>query len=65
MSTRPPRSYSSFCTVAQASEVVAQRWVPLILREIMGGYDRFNEIRRALPLIQRPSLDSALEGRRA
>jgi DNA-binding HxlR family transcriptional regulator len=45
--------------------VVAQRWVPLILREIMVGYDRFNEIRRALPLIQRPSLDSALEGRRA
>jgi DNA-binding HxlR family transcriptional regulator len=31
--------------------VVAQRWVPLILREIMVGYHRFNEIRRALPLI--------------
>ena len=32
------RSYGSFCPVAQASEVVAQRWVPLILREIMVGY---------------------------
>jgi DNA-binding HxlR family transcriptional regulator len=51
MPTRPPRSYGSFCPVAQASEVVAQRWVPLILREIMVGYRRFNEIRRALPLI--------------
>jgi DNA-binding HxlR family transcriptional regulator len=51
MPTRPPRSYGSFCPVAQASEVVAQRWVPLILREIMVGYHRFNEIRRALPLI--------------
>ena len=49
--TRPPRSYGSFCPVAQASEVVAQRWVPLIVREIMVGYHRFNEIRRALPLI--------------
>jgi len=46
-----PRSYGSFCPVAQASEVVAQRWVPLILREIMVGYHRFNEIRHALPLI--------------
>jgi DNA-binding HxlR family transcriptional regulator len=51
MPTRPVRSYGSFCPVAQASEVVAQRWVPLILREIMVGYHRFNEIRRALPLI--------------
>ena len=51
MPTRPPRSYGSFCPVAQASEVVAQRWVPLILRESMVGYHRFNEIRRALPLI--------------
>ena len=51
MPTRPPRSYGSFCPVAQASEVVAQRWVPLIVREIMVGCHRFNEIRRALPLI--------------
>ncbi|HEX6104272.1 MAG TPA: winged helix-turn-helix transcriptional regulator [Gemmatimonadales bacterium] len=51
MPTRPARSYGSFCPVAQASEVVAQRWVPLILREIMVGSHRFNEIRRALPLI--------------
>lgn len=51
MPARPSRSYGSFCPVAQASEVVAQRWVPLILREIMVGARRFNELRRALPLI--------------
>lgn len=51
MPTRPARSYGSFCPVAQASEGVAQRRGPLILREIMVGYHRFNEIRRALPLI--------------
>ena len=38
LSSYPSRSYGSFCPVAQASEVVAQRWVPLILREIMVGY---------------------------
>ena len=51
MPIRPTRSYGSFCPVAQASEVVAQRWVPLILREIMVGCRRFNEMRRTLPLI--------------
>ncbi|MEP7175831.1 MAG: hypothetical protein ABI860_04710 [Gemmatimonadales bacterium] len=30
------------------AEVVAQRWVPLIMRDIMVGYHRFNEIRHVL-----------------
>jgi DNA-binding HxlR family transcriptional regulator len=61
MSICPPRSYGSFCPVAQASEVVAQRWVPLILREIMVGYHRFNEIRHALPLISPSVLSQRLK----
>jgi DNA-binding HxlR family transcriptional regulator len=61
MTTCPPRSYGSFCPVAQASEVVAQRWVPLILREIMVGYHRFNEIRHALPLISPSVLSRRLK----
>jgi DNA-binding HxlR family transcriptional regulator len=61
MSACPPRSYGSFCPVAQASEVVAQRWVPLILREIMVGYHRFNEIRHALPLISPSVLSQRLK----
>jgi DNA-binding HxlR family transcriptional regulator len=61
MSSVPPRSYGSFCPVAQASEVVAQRWVPLILREIMVGYHRFNEIRHALPLISPSVLSQRLK----
>jgi DNA-binding HxlR family transcriptional regulator len=60
MSTCPPRSYGSFCPVAKGSEVVAQRWVPLILREIMVGYHRFNEIRHALPLISPSVLSQRL-----
>jgi DNA-binding HxlR family transcriptional regulator len=61
MTSCPPRSYGSFCPVAQASEVVAQRWVPLILREIMVGYHRFNEIRHALPLISPSVLSQRLK----
>ena len=61
MTACPPRSYGSFCPVAQGSEVVAQRWVPLILREIMVGYHRFNEIRHALPLISPSVLSQRLK----
>ncbi len=61
MTDCPTRSYGSFCPVAQASEVVAQRWVPLILREIMVGYHRFNEIRHALPLISPSVLSQRLK----
>jgi DNA-binding HxlR family transcriptional regulator len=61
MSDCPPRSYGSFCPVAQGSEVVAQRWVPLILREIMVGHHRFNEIRHALPLISPSMLSRRLK----
>jgi DNA-binding HxlR family transcriptional regulator len=57
----PPRSYGSFCPVAQGSEVVAQRWVPLILREIMVGHHHFNEIRHALPLISPSMLSRRLK----
>jgi DNA-binding HxlR family transcriptional regulator len=60
MTSCPPRSYGSFCPVAQASEIVAQRWVPLILREIMVGYHHFNEIRHALPLISPSVLSQRL-----
>ncbi len=41
--------YGQFCPVAKAAEVVCQRWTPLILRELLLGSRRFNEIRRGVP----------------
>lgn len=41
--------YGQFCPVSKAAEVVCQRWTPLILRELLVGSTRFNEIRRGLP----------------
>jgi DNA-binding HxlR family transcriptional regulator len=37
-----------FCPVARASEIVAERWTPLPLRELLAGHERFNQIRRGL-----------------
>ena len=40
--------YGQFCPIARASEIFAERWTPLILREIMQGRHHFNEMLRGL-----------------
>ena len=42
-------SYGQFCPVARATEILAGRWTPLVLRELLGGCRRFNDFRRGLP----------------
>ena len=54
------KGYGQFCPVAVASEVFAERWTPLILRELFCGSHRFNDIRRGLPLISRTLLAQRL-----
>lgn len=49
------RTYGQFCPVAQAAEIVAERWTPLVLRELLTGSHRFNDLRRGVPLMS-PSL---------
>ena len=49
------QKYRQYCPVARASEIVADRWTPLILRELILGSRRFNHIERGLPGIS-PSL---------
>jgi DNA-binding HxlR family transcriptional regulator len=43
--------YGQFCPVAAASEVLAERWTPLVVRELMFGSTHFNDLRRGLPLM--------------
>lgn len=42
-------SYGQFCPLALASEIVGERWTPLVLRELMLGSTRFNDIHRGVP----------------
>lgn len=48
--------YGNFCPVSLGSEVLADRWTPLILRELFLGNTRFNDIARCLPGISRSLL---------
>lgn len=49
------RGYGQFCPVAKAAEIVTERWTPLVLRELLMGSRRFNDLRRGVPLMS-PSL---------
>ena len=48
--------YGQFCPVAVASEIFAERWTPVILRELVLGSRRFNQIQRGVPRISRALL---------
>jgi DNA-binding HxlR family transcriptional regulator len=50
------RGYGQFCPVALGAEVFAERWTPLILRELLAGSHRFGELQRGLPHIPRALL---------
>ena len=52
--------YGQFCPIAKASEILATRWTPLILRELMADIHSFNDIHRGVPLISRAVLVARL-----
>lgn len=43
------KGYGQFCPLALATEIVGERWTPLVLRELLLGSRRFNDIHRGLP----------------
>lgn len=53
--------YGQYCPVSKASEVVAERWTPLILRELLMDSHRFNDILRGVPSISRSLLSKRLK----
>lgn len=41
--------YGQYCPVAMAANIVAQRWTMLVIRELLLGSRRYNDIRRGVP----------------
>jgi DNA-binding HxlR family transcriptional regulator len=54
------RSYGQFCPVAKAAEILAERWTLLVVRELLAGSHRFNELRRGVPLMSPTLLSKRL-----
>ena len=51
--------YGQFCSMARAHEVLGGRWTLLIVREILCGSRRFNDIRRGIPRVSRIPVSEA------
>jgi len=48
-------SYKQFCPLAMAAEVLCTRWTMVLMRELIAGSTRFNDLRRGVPKMS-PSL---------
>ena len=53
--------YGQFCSIARAHEVLGGRWTLLVVRELLCGSSRFNDIRRGIPRISRTMLSERLQ----
>ena len=56
--------YGQFCPVALGAEIFAERWTPLILRELLVGSRRFSDIQRGVPRMSRNLLTQRLHSLR-
>lgn len=54
-------SYRQFCPVAMASEILCQRWTIVVLRELVAGSTRFNDLRRGVPRMSPALLSQRLK----
>jgi len=54
-------SYNQFCPVAMAAEVLCTRWTIVLLRELVAGSTRFNELRRGVPRMSPALLSKRLK----
>jgi DNA-binding HxlR family transcriptional regulator len=55
------KEYGQFCPVAKTAEVFAERWTPLIIRELCCGAAHFNELRGRLPRLSKTLLVQRLK----
>ena len=51
-------SYGQFCPLAQAAQLLCERWTLIVVRELIAGSTRFNEIKKGVPTMS-PTLLSA------
>jgi DNA-binding HxlR family transcriptional regulator len=58
---RAMEGYGQYCPLAKGAEVFAERWTPLILRELLRGSTTFNDLHRGVPRMSRSLLSSRLK----
>jgi DNA-binding HxlR family transcriptional regulator len=54
-------SYRQFCPVAMSAEILCTRWTVVLLRELIAGSTRFNDLRRGVPRMSPALLSQRLK----
>jgi DNA-binding HxlR family transcriptional regulator len=54
------KSTGQFCTVARCAEMLCERWTPLVVRELLCGSRRFNDLHRGVPRMSTSLLSQRL-----
>ena len=60
-SMKPKKGYGQFCPISRAAEILAERWTPLVIRELLCGSVRFNELQRGVPKMSSSLLSRRLK----
>lgn len=55
------QTYEQFCPVAMAAEILCSRWTIVLLREMLAGSTRFNDLRRGVPRMSPALLSQRLK----
>lgn len=53
--------YKQFCPLAMAAEILCSRWTMVLLRELIAGSTRFNDLRRGVPKMSPTLLSQRLK----
>jgi len=53
--------YKQFCPLAMAAEVLCTRWTMVLMRELIAGTTRFNDLRRGVPKMSPTLLSQRLK----
>ena len=53
--------YKQFCPLSMAAEVLCTRWTMVLLRELVAGSTRFNDLRRGVPKMSPTLLSQRLK----
>ncbi|HEX4894327.1 MAG TPA: helix-turn-helix domain-containing protein [Hyphomicrobiaceae bacterium] len=53
--------YKQFCPLAMAAEILCNRWTMVLLRELIAGSTRFNDLRRGVPKMSPTLLSQRLK----
>lgn len=55
------KGYAQFCPIARAAEILGERWTPLVVRELLCGSARFNDLQRGIPRMSSSLLSQRLK----